>query len=52
MEEEQTKMTLARFANCKVPVGVSDDDNKVHMYVNAILRQFHLLYEENDRIMQ
>lgn len=43
---------LATFANCRQPGISNDDDHKVTVHVNAILRQFHLLYEENEQIMQ
>ena len=51
-EDEHTKNVLATFANCRQPGISSEDDKKVTVHVNAILRQFHLLYEENEHIMQ
>ena len=51
-EDEQTKNVLATFANCRQPGISSDDDQNVTVHVNVILRQFHLLYEENEQIRQ
>ena len=51
-EDEQTKNVLATFAFCIQPGFSLDDDQKVTVHVNAILRQFHLLYEENEQIRQ
>ena len=51
-EDELTKNVLATFANCRQPGISSDDDQNVTVHVNVILRQFHLLYEENEQIRQ